>query len=160
MPLAVQVGPSTVTINRDDRVVVCQPDARIDAAANDGFFARDTRFISGYSLWINHRRPVLLSSSPIEHFSSRHELTNEALLDIGGPIPPSSLSIRLDRSVGGGVHEDLDIVNYGVREVRLTIEIEIDSDFADIFDVKVGTVVRRGAINSQWFRSRRELRTT
>ena len=160
MPLAVQVGPSTVTINRDDRVVVCQPDARIDAAANDGFFARDTRFISGYSLWINDRRPVLLSSSPIEHFSSRHELTNEALLDVGGPIPPSSLSIRLDRSVGGGVHEDLDIVNYGVREVRLTIEIEIDSDFADIFDVKVGTVVRRGAINSQWFRSRRELRTT
>jgi glycogen debranching enzyme len=160
VPLAVQVGPSTVTINRDDRVVVCQPDARIDAAGNDGFFARDTRFISGYELRINGRRPVLLNSSPIEHFSSRYELTNDVLLDIGGPIPASSLSIRIDRTVGGGVHEDLDIVNYGGREVRLTIEIEIDSDFADIFDVKLGTIVRRGSINSQWFRSRRELRTT
>jgi glycogen debranching enzyme len=160
VPLAVQVGPSTVTINRDDRVVVCQPDARIDAAANDGFFARDTRFISGYDLRINGRRPVLLNASPIEFFSSRFELTNDALLDIGGPILPSTLSIRLDRTVDGGVHEDLDIVNYGRREVRLTIEIEIDSDFADIFDVKLGTIVRRGSINSQWFRSRRELRTT
>ena len=160
MPLAVQVGPSTVTINRDDRVVVCQPDARIDATANDGFFARDTRFISGYELRINGRRPVLLNSSPIEFYSSRYELTNDALLDIGGPIPGSTLSIRLDRTVGGGVHEDLDIINYGGREVRLTIELEIVSDFADIFDVKLGAVVRRGSINSQWFRSRRELRTT
>ena len=29
MSLQVQVGPSVVTINRDDRILVCQPDARI-----------------------------------------------------------------------------------------------------------------------------------
>jgi len=62
--------------------------------------------------------------------------------------------------VSGGVHEDYDVVNYGRRPVRLTIEIEIESDFADIFDVKNGQLVRRGEINARWFRSKRELRTT
>jgi len=158
--LSVQVGPSTVTINRDDRVVVSQPDARIDSAADEGFFARDTRFVSGYALWVNGRPPVLLNSSPIQFFSSRYEFTNDELLDTWGTIPAHSLAIRLDRTVDEGVHEDLDIVNYGLRAVDLTIEVEFDSDFADIFDVKSHALVRRGSINTRWFRSRQELRTT
>jgi glycogen debranching enzyme len=160
VPLAVPVGPSTVTINRDDRVVVCAQNGTIDGLRDEGFFARDTRFVSGYGLWINGLRPTLLNSSPVEFFSSRHEFTNDALIDIDGPINPHTLSIRLDRTVAGGVHEDLDVINYGRRTVRLTIEVGIDSDFADIFDVKQGSLVRRGTINSRWFRSRRELRTT
>ena len=159
MPLAVPVGPSTVTINRDDRVVVCGQNATIVGSRDEGFFARDTRFVSGYGLWINGLEPVLLNSSPIEFFSSRFEFTNEAMIDTDGSVPRHSLSVRLDRTVSGGVHEDLDLVNYGRRTVRLTIEIAIESDFADIFDVKQHRLVRRGSINSRWFRSRRELRT-
>ena len=159
MPLAVLVGPSTVTINRDDRVVVSQPDATIRADRDEGFFARDTRFLSGYGLWLNGLRPVLLNSSPIEFFSARYEFTNEALLDTEGPIPRHSLSVRLDRTVSGGVHEDLDLINYGRRTVHLTVEIAFESDFADIFDVKQRQLVRRGSLNSRWYRSRRELRT-
>ena len=58
------------------------------------------------------------------------------------------------------VHEDYDLVNYSRRPVRLTIEISILSDFADIFDVKHGQIVRRGELNTRWFRSRGELRTS
>jgi glycogen debranching enzyme len=155
----VQVGPTAITINRDDRFVVCQPDGRILGGVDDGFFTRDTRFVSGYELRVNGRRPVLLNSAPIQFFSSRFEFTNDALLDDVGRVDPHSLSIRLDRTVSGGVHEDLDIVNYGRRPVRLTIEIQIDSDFADIFDVRGDALVRRGQLNSRWFRSRRELRS-
>jgi glycogen debranching enzyme len=160
MTLPVQVGPSTITINRDDRVVVCQPDGRIERQAEEGFFARDTRFISGYDLLLNGWRPLLLNSSPIQFYSARFEYTNPALLDPDGPVAAHSLSIRLDRTVSGGVHEDYDIVNYGRRAIRLTIEVEIESDFADIFDVKSGQLVRRGEIHTRWFRSRSELRTT
>jgi glycogen debranching enzyme len=159
MTLPIQVGPATVTINRDDRVVVCQPDGRIEATADEGFFARDTRFVSGYDLWINGQRPVLLNSSPIQFFSARFEFANGVFIDETGPIDPHSIAIRLDRTLGGGVHEDYDIVNYARRTVRLTIEIAIESDFADIFDVKHHAIVRRGELNSRWYRSRRELRT-
>ena len=160
MTLPIQVGPSTITMNRDDRFVVCQPDGRIERQAEEGFFARDTRFVSGYELFLNGRRPLLLNSSPVQFYSSRFEFTNPELLDRDGIVPRQSLSLRLDRTVSGGVHEDYDIVNHGRRPVRLTIEIEIESDFADIFDVKAGQLVRRGEINARWFRSARELRTT
>jgi glycogen debranching enzyme len=160
MTFPVQVGPATITINRDDRVLVCQPDGRILGEAEDGFFTRDTRFISGYDLWINGRRPVLLNSSPIQFFSARYEYTNEALLDEAGSIERQSLAIRLDRTVADAVHEDYDVVNYARRPVRLTIEVAIHSDFADIFDVKDGSIVRRGLRNTRWFRSRGELRTS
>jgi glycogen debranching enzyme len=155
----VQVGPTAITMNRDDRFIVCQPDGRILGGVDDGFFTRDTRFISGYELRINGRRPVLLNSAPIQFFSARFEFTNDALLDDVGKVERHSLSIRIDRTVSGGVHEDLDIVNYGRRSVRLTIEVQIDSDFADIFDVRGDALVRRGQLNSRWFRSRRELRS-
>jgi glycogen debranching enzyme len=158
--LPIQVGPSTITMNRDDRFVVCQPDGRIEAQAEEGFFARDTRFVSGYELFVNGQRPLLLNASPVLFDSSRFEYTNPELLDSGGKVPRESIAIRLDRTVAGGVHEDYDVINYGRRAVRLTIEIEIESDFADVFDVKAGQLVRRGEINARWFRSNRELRTT
>ena len=65
MTFPISVGPSTITMNRDDRVLVCQPDATITGTGDDGFFTRDTRFVSGYDLWLNGRRPILLNSSPI-----------------------------------------------------------------------------------------------
>ena len=160
MTLPIQVGPSTITMNRDDRFVVCQPDGRIERLAEEGFFARDTRFVSGYDLFVNGRRPLLLNASPVQFYSSRFEYTNPELLDRDGIVPRQTIAIRLDRTVSGGVHEDYDVINYGRRTVRLTIEIEIESDFADIFDVKSGQLVRRGDINARWFRSARELRTT
>jgi glycogen debranching enzyme len=159
MTFPVQVGPSTITINRDDRVLICQPDARVAGDA-DGFFTRDTRFISGYDLWLNGRRPILLSSAPIQSFSSRFEFTNEAMVDAFGVIDRQSLSVRIDRTVADAIHEDIDLVNYADRAVRLTIEIAVLSDFADIFDVKRGQLIRRGEVNTRWFRSRGELRTT
>ena len=159
MTFPVQIGPSTITINRDDRVLVCQPDGRILGDA-DGFFTRDTRFISGYEIRINGQRPILLGSTPIQFFSSRSEFTNDALVDASGEVPRQSLALRLDRTVSDGVHEDYDLVNYAPRPVRLTIEIEVVSDFADIFDVKGNKLVRRGELNTRWFRSRGELRTT
>ena len=160
MTFPVQVGAASITINRDDRFLVCQPDGRILGGIDDGFFTRDTRLISGYDLRINGRRPLLLNSAPIQFFSARFEYSNVPFLDDAGPVDRQTLSIRLDRTVDEGVHEDLDIVNYARRPVRLTIEIAIDSDFADIFDVRKDALVRRGQINTRWFRSRGELRTT
>jgi glycogen debranching enzyme len=157
--LPIQVGPSTITINRDDRFVVCQPDAQIDPGAQEGFFARDTRFVSSYEVFLNGRRPVLLDSSPVEFYSSRFEFTNPQLLDRDGVVPPHTVELRIDRTVSGGVHEDYDIVSHARRPIRLTLEIAIESDFADVFDVRSGQLVRRGELNARWYRSKRELRT-
>jgi glycogen debranching enzyme len=157
--LAIPVGPSNVTINRDDRVLVCQPDGRIDPGSEEGFFARDTRLVSGWELRLNGQAPVLLSSSPVRFYSARFELTNPMLLDPFGPIDAHSISFRIDRTVTGGIHEDYDIVSFARREIQLTIEVSILSDFADLFEVRSGALVRRGNLTSRWFDSRHELRT-
>ncbi len=141
-------------------MVVCAPTAQIDADEEQGFFARDTRFISAYDIRVNGRRPTLLNSSPVEFYSSRFEFTNPDLIDADGTIARHQLSIRLDRTVSGGVHEDYDLVNYAPRRVRLVLEVAIASDFADIFDVRARALLRRGRIDTHWSPGRRLLRTT
>lgn len=153
-------GPATVTINRNDRFVVAGPDGTLDNEGSHGFFAADTRFVSGYRLWLNGRRPTLLASAATHFFASRFEFDNPELFDSDGPIPANSLSIRLDRTIAEGVHEDIDIVSYARRPVALALDVEIESDFADLFDVVEPRIVRRGTIQSRWYSSRRELRTT
>ena len=71
--MSVVVGSSNITINRNDRFLIARPDGSIDQAEDLGFFARDTRFVSGYRVTLNGREPVLLNASRIEHFSVRHE---------------------------------------------------------------------------------------
>ena len=155
MTFPVQVGPSTITNNRDDRVLICHPDGRILGEA-DGFFTRDTRFISGYDVWINGRRPIR-RWAPVRSDRSRPATssTNDVCVDPDGVIERQSLALRLDRTIADGVHEDYDLENFSRRPTRLTIEIAIVSDFADIFDVKRAETVRRGQLNTRWFRSRR-----
>src|SRR3954451_14202059 len=82
--LPIQVGASTITINRDDRFIVCQTDGRIRQDADEGFFARDTRFVCDYDLFLNGQRPVLLDASTVEFYSARFEYTNPELLDADG----------------------------------------------------------------------------
>ncbi len=160
LTLPVQVGPSTITINRDDRILVTRPDGRIEADAEQGFFSSDTRFVSAYDVWLNGRPPVLLNAAPIRYFSARHEFTNPALIDASGPIPAGTLALRIDRTVWGGLHEDYDLVNYGRQVAIVTLEVRIHSDFADIFDVKQHALVRRGTLQTRWFSTAREIRTS
>ena len=112
MTFPVQVGPSSITINRDDRFLVCQPDGRILGGPDDGFFTRDTRFISGWDLRINGKRPVLLNSAPIQFFSARFEYTNESFLDDAGRVDRHTLGDpgrpdRLGRRPRGPRHHEL-----------------------------------------------------
>ena len=73
----------------------CLPARRADRRRRraTGFFARDTRFISGYDFSINGVRPTLLNSSAVEFFSSRFEFTNPDLIDEDGSIPRHTVSI-------------------------------------------------------------------
>ena len=66
----------------------------------------------------------------------------------------------MGRSLGGGMHEDLDVNNYGTKPVRFNLEIVFRADFADIFEVKAKRIVRRGRINSQWSADKAQLKTT
>jgi hypothetical protein len=44
--------------------------------------------------------------------------------------------------------------------VRFNLEIAIRCDFADLFEVKAGNIVRRGRITTEWSEDKSQLRTT
>src|SRR5262249_9681432 len=46
-----------------------------------------------------------------------------------------------------------------LKPVRFQLEVALRCDFADIFEVKSGKIVRRGQITTEWSERRQRLRT-
>jgi glycogen debranching enzyme len=149
--MEVRVGPPSVTIHEDDEFLVSELNAEMSSTKEQGFFAADTRLISGYRLRLGRVRPVLCNSSAVAQHSARFEFTNAASLGADGlEIPEQSLHLRLDRTIGHGVHEDYDLTNYCRKGAVLDLEVSLESDFADLFDVKSHRQIRRGSVQSKW----------
>jgi glycogen debranching enzyme len=148
--MEVQVGPSLVAIHHDDQILVCEPNGRMSREQGQGYFVADTRFASGYRLKLEGLAPTLLNSSAVRSHSARFEFTNPSLETARGTIGPGTLHLRLDRVLCYGVHEDYDLANYGRRPVEAVLEVSVECDFADLFDVKSQRLPRRGSVQSKW----------
>ncbi len=149
--MEVRVGPAAVTIHSDTEFAVSEINGEMSSASEQGYFASDTRLVSGYRLKLCRQRPTLSNSSAVESHSARFEFTNPVLLGTDGiEIPARCLHLRLDRTIGHGIHEDYDLTNFSRRPVAASLEVSIESDFADLFDVKGGRAVRRGSLQSKW----------
>lgn len=148
--VSVHVGPPHVTCHSDDQVLVTGHDATMSRHSRTGYFVADTRLVSAHAITMDDQAPILVNSGAVSHFGARFEFTNPALSGPWGDIEEHTLHLRLDRSVGNGVHEDYDLVNFGSDTIRVRLEIILQSDFADLMDVKSGQLVRRGTIQSHW----------
>ena len=144
------VTPDGLTLHVDDEVLVCDRDGTIPPGTERGYIVRDTRLVSGYRLYLGGFPPVLLQGATAEPFSARFEYTNPTLATARGQIEASALHLRVDRIVGGGVHEDYEVTNYSSSAVELDLEVHIECDFADLFDLREHVVRRRGIMQSTW----------
>jgi glycogen debranching enzyme len=160
MPLKVEVGPPQIAIHHGQTVLVTELDAQIGWPSDHGLFFFDTRVLSSWSIYANGVPWDLLNGSAISYYAAKAYLTNRTILTEDGAIPPRTLGLVVGRSIGGGMHEDLDVTNNSMKPVRFQLEIMLRSDFADIFEVKSGSIVRRGRITTQWSASAQRLRTT
>src|SRR5215467_953751 len=86
----------------------------IPSGSEAGLFADDTRFVSHYALYANGLRWQRLTSSVTSYFASRVFLTNPSIPTEDGEIPEGSLELALERSIGDGLHEDLDLKNHAL----------------------------------------------
>ncbi|MBI4301509.1 MAG: amylo-alpha-1,6-glucosidase [Chloroflexi bacterium] len=150
MAIEVAVGPPIITINQGSIFMVTNQQGAIDFATQQGLFAGDTRLISFYQIYINGNTWSLLNSSAISYYSARFYFTNSLVLTDNGEIPGGQLGLTLTRTVGEGIHEDIDITSHASKPVSFMLEISIRSDFADIFEVKQIKFVRRGRVTTYW----------
>jgi glycogen debranching enzyme len=160
MTVKVQVGPPQIAIHQGQTVLISEEDGQINWPSEKGLYFFDTRVVSSWSIYANGEPWELLNGGAISYYASRIFLTNRSLLTEDGTIPPRTLGLTLSRSISGGLHEDLDIINHGMKPVTFQLEIALRCDFADVFEVKAGQIVRRGRITTEWSASRQHLRTT
>src|SRR5215471_631578 len=159
MAFKVQVGPPLISIHQGQTVLISEQDGQINWPSEKGLYFFDTRIVSSWAVYASGEPWELLNGGAISYYASRVYLTNRTLLTEDGTIPSRTLGCTISRSISGGVHEDLDITNNGMKPVRFQLEIALRCDFADIFEVKSGQIVRRGQITTEWSERRQRLRT-
>ncbi len=150
MAIEVTVGPLQITINRGYTFVLSQPDGSVQPYTDEGFYSRDTRYVSSYKLYADGEHWVLQNSSAIAYYASRAYLINPRLRTEYGEIERSALSLVFTRAVYDGVIEEFEVRNYGIERARFNFEIALRTDFADIFEVKSRQVIRKGHVTTDW----------
>jgi glycogen debranching enzyme len=160
MAFKVQVGPPQIAIHQGQTVLITEQDGQINWPSDKGLYFFDTRVVSSWAIYANGERWELLNGGAASYFASRIYLTNRTVLTEDGTIPPRTLGCTITRSISGGMHEDFDITNNCMKPVRFQLEIALRCDFADIFEVKSGKIVRRGRITTDWSERHQRLRTS
>ena len=160
MPLEITVGPPRLAINQGYGILITEQDGGIGWPTDKGFYHSDTRVVSVWQIFANGEPWNLLNSGAVAHYAARIFLTNRKLNTEIGTVPAGTLGLEVGRSIGGGLHEDLDLFNHGMTKVQFNLELVVRSDFADLFEVKSGAIVRRGRITTTWSQKDARLKTS
>jgi glycogen debranching enzyme len=112
-----------------------------------GIYHEGTRFLSQLTLQLGATRPLLLSSSVTEdNVLLAVDLTNPDVRVNGKVIlPRGTLHIYRTKFLWqGSCYERFRIWNYGLGAVDVSFSLQLESDFADIFEVRGIKRERRG----------------
>src|SRR5690348_10907327 len=144
MPVEIKVAPPNITISQGRTFMVTDQRGEINLQSGEGIYAIDTRFISSYHLYIDREPWILVNSAQLSFYASRIHLTNPAFSSQHGYIDAHTIGLMLERTIGNGIHEDFYITNYTGKKISFVLELALDSDFADIFEVKFKHLIKRG----------------
>jgi glycogen debranching enzyme len=125
----------------------------IEPGSPHGLFFLDTRFLSTLVLRVDGR--------PIESLAVANDVPFSATffgrvhIDRGSTRSESSLIMFRRRHIGRGLVEQIELRNCGPDPLEVTVELDVDTDFADLFAVKERRVTR--TFPGQWTCNDREL---
>jgi glycogen debranching enzyme len=106
----------------------------IQAGLAQGLFFRDTRILSRFEVVVNGARTEPLAAVSDDPFSA----TFVSRLPPAAGRADSTLMVIRSRYVGQGMREDLAVRNFGDEAAAVTVEVVMETDFADLFAVKEG----------------------
>ncbi|HEY0646781.1 glycogen debranching N-terminal domain-containing protein [Phenylobacterium sp.] len=145
------VRPGVNYVSSDRTVLATAEDGAVTGEPDHGLFVSETRLLSRYRYLIHGRAPHLSSASNVAQRSwlgyfiaaPRPSVTRLS------EITQDAVELRLSRYVGGGLHEDVDVTNFSRRPVTLSLDLEIESDFADQMETD-GPRRQRGRKTTAW----------
>lgn len=125
---------SPVSILEGNTFVVSDENGDIEAVPREatGLFSFDTRFLSRWVLTVDGSRMAVLSVDDLHYYEARF-----FLVPVTGPVgADASLSVIRHRRIANGFRETLTVLNHSSDFVVVTIRMEIDSDFADLLEIR------------------------
>jgi glycogen debranching enzyme len=122
----------TVTLVEGSAFCISDAAGDIDPSSAQGLFFRDVRLVSTMELRVNGRRPEPLAGTSTEPFAAVFVGRSDELL------------VVRRRYIGRGMREDVTIRNFGAEGAFAAVELRVEADFADLFEVKEGRVVADG----------------
>lgn len=98
-----------------------------------GLYAKDTRFLSSYELFINDIKPLVLSSGDEEGNINKIYLTNANFKK----IESGKVLIKREQIIfNGTVYDRILVKNYFSQPLTLKLILKVDADYLDIFQVR------------------------
>ncbi len=121
-------------------------DIRPEGAGDEGLFHQGTRFLSKLRIGLGRHRPLILSSTVQEDNLLTADLTNPDLHKDGKlALPRGSLHVYRTKFLWRNrCFERIHVWNFSREPVNVTLLIDFDADFADIFEVRGVARKRRG----------------
>jgi glycogen debranching enzyme len=113
-------------------------DMRADEGREHGFFSEDTRFVSRWVLRVDAAPLQLLGLDQDAHYAARFFLAPGVSPDDAAPC-----SVMRRRLVDHVWMEEITVTNHCHAMSELHVAMEVDGDFADLFEVKDGVVAAR-----------------
>ena len=131
-------GIATMTIVEGSSFAVCATTGDILPGQYQGVYFRDTRFVSTWILRVNEQPLECLSATIPKPY--RAVFVGRAARQPGHADSP--LIVERIRQVGVGLREEIALHNYSAEPIDCTLDLQVATDFADLFEVKGGTVHR------------------
>lgn len=144
----------TEYISHGTVVLATRRDGTLTAQPGLGLFVDQTRLVSTLRYRIDGRQPQPISLSSIQ----QHRWMGYYAVEFDGETGElfdeidesrNMLELRVTRHIVGGLHEDIDLENFGRTTVEFELQVEFDADFADISETQ-GERKQRGEVSHEW----------
>jgi glycogen debranching enzyme len=138
-------------------VLATDTEGLITGSPRHGLFYAETRVLSLYRYLVNGKPPQMVATSNVEQHSwlgyyisppSGQNWKRDTGSGEMEQVSEQTIELKVSRTVGFGVHEDIDFTNYCQVAVQLVFEIELDSDFADQAETFQRT--QHGRLSRSW----------
>lgn len=132
------VGLGAVTLVQGTSFCISSSNGDMSGTLPHGVFFEDTRFISGWTLKVQ--------GSPVEGLSYTTPLPFHGVFT--GRVhrndhADTSLLVDRERKLGSALTETITVHNYSPRPVKCRVELLVEADFANLFEVKEGRQTTR-----------------
>lgn len=134
--MTVQIPHPTVVLHGDGVAMACGLAGDVRADELHGLFVADTRVLSTYRITLAGHEWHLVGRSREGSGTATWTFQSPLMRTPRGELAPGSLFFKLRRRVSGALHDDLTVRGFADEKIETRLIVQMDSDFADIFEVK------------------------